>query len=175
MTQAGPMIVVRDAVESDLPAILDIVNHAILHTTALWTIRPTTLEARTAWWKERVESGFPVLVADAGEPVAAFASYGPFRPHDGYFYTVEHSIYVATAAQGRGIGRALLAALIERAIGQGKHVMIGGIEAGNAASLRLHAAFGFVETGRLPRVGRKFDRWMDLVFMQKALGGPDPV
>jgi phosphinothricin acetyltransferase len=156
------MPLIRDATEPDLPAIL-------AYTTAIWSITPADLAARTQWWRDRVAQNFPVLVAeDAGE-VAGFGSFGPFRPHEGYFHTVEHSVYVAPDAQRRGIGTALLHALIERAVAQGKHAMVGGIDADNHVSLALHLRFGFQETGRLPQVGRKFDRWLDLVLMQKAL------
>ncbi|MCW3475796.1 GNAT family N-acetyltransferase [Limobrevibacterium gyesilva] len=160
---------IRDAAEADLPAILAITNDAIANTTAIWTYAPTTLEVRTAWWTERVAGGFPVLVAAEGDTVLGFASYGPFRPSDGYLHTVESSIYIAESARGRGLGRALVAALLSRAAAQGKHVMIAGVEASNTASLRLHAGLGFVETGRLLQVGRKFDRWLDLVLMQRML------
>lgn len=161
---------IRDAEASDLPAILEITNHAILNTTAIWTLTAATLSQRQAWFAERQAAGFPVLVADRDGAVAAYASFGAFRPHEGYLHTVEHSIYVAPQAQGGGIGRALLAALLSRGRALGKHAMIGGIEAGNAPSLAMHARAGFTETGRLPEVGRKFDRWLDLVFMQKLLG-----
>jgi phosphinothricin acetyltransferase len=160
---------IRDAIESDLPAIVDITNHAILHTTALWTNTPATLESRGTWWRDRVATGFPVLVAEEGGKVLGFASYGTFRPFEGYLHSVEHSVYVATEAHGRGLGRALLASVIAHAQAAGKHVMIGAIEADNSVSLRLHASLGFVETGRLNEVGRKFDRWLDLVFMQLML------
>ena len=123
-----------------------------------------------AWFADRTTGGFPVLVArDADGCVIGYASYGPFRPHDGYARSVEHSIYVAPDAQGRGIGRALLDALVTRARQAGLHVMIGGLEAGNTASLALHAKAGFVETARMPQVGAKFGRWLTLVFVQKLL------
>ena len=160
---------IRDATESDLPAIVAITNHAILHTTALWTNTEATVESRGNWWRERVAAGFPVLVAAEEGEVLGFASYGTFRPFEGYLYSVEHSVYVEPAAHGRGLGRALLASVIAHAQASGKHVMIGGIEADNTPSLRLHASLGFVETGRLAQVGRKFDRWLDLVFMQLML------
>jgi phosphinothricin acetyltransferase len=160
---------IRDATEADLPAILAITNEAIVNSTAVWSIAPATLETRAAWMRERQARGFPVLVAVDGD-VIGFASFGDFRPWDGYLHTVEHSIYVAPSAQGKGAGTALLAALVARATALGKHVMVGGIEAGNTASLALHRRAGFVETGRLPEVGRKFGRWLDLVFMQKVLG-----
>ena len=160
---------IRDATESDLPAILAITNEAIANTTAVWNSTPATLEARTAWMRDRQARGFPVLVATDGGKVLGFASFGDFRPFEGYLHTVEHSIYVAPEAQGRGVGKALLAALVGRARALGKHVIVGGIEAGNAASIALHARAGFVETGRLTEVGQKFGRWLDLVFMQLML------
>ena len=164
---------VRDAIEADLPAILAIINEATLNTTAVWGITPTTLEARRAWWQERTEAGFPVLIAAEGDAVLGFASYGSFRPWEGYKHTVEHSVYVDAAARGKGVGRALLAALIARATASDKHVMIAGIDASNSVSIRLHAAFGFTEAGTLRQVGRKFDRWLDLLFMQRLLSSGD--
>jgi len=163
------MPLIRDAAEPDLPGILAITNHAILYTTAIWSITPTDPAARAQWWRDRVAQNFPVLVADDAGEVAGFGSFGQFRPHEGYLHTVEHSIYVAPHAHRRGIGTALLATLIDRAVASGKHTMIGGIDADNAISLALHRRLGFHETGRLPQVGRKFDRWLDLVFMQKTL------
>ncbi len=160
---------IRDATEADLPAILAITNDAIQTTTANWNIRPTTLEARTAWYADRRASGFPVLVAEEDGIVRGFASYGPFRAFDGYARTVEHGLYVARDAQRRGHGAGLLSGLIARAEAAGLHVMVAGIEAGNAASLALHARFGFVRVGLMPEVGRKFDRWLDLVLMQRIL------
>ena len=98
-----------------------------------------------------------------------YASYGPFRPFDGYRQTVEHSVYVAEAARRRGIARALLTALEARARAGGMHVMIGGIAGDNTPSLRLHEELGFKETARMPEVGQKFGGYLDLVFMQKML------
>jgi L-amino acid N-acyltransferase len=169
------MAMIRDATEADLPDILAITNEAIVNTTAVWTLAPATLEARFGWLKERQGRGFPVLVAEVDGAVAGFASYGDYRPWDGYLHTVEHSVYVHPRAQGHGIGRALLQTLIERAEGQGKHVMIAGIEAGNAGSIALHRKAGFQQAGVLHEVGRKFGRWLDLLFMEKRLNGPlDP-
>ncbi|MXP62427.1 N-acetyltransferase family protein [Roseomonas sp. M0104] len=163
---------IHDAAEADLPAILAIFNGAIRSTTAVWHTQETTLEARRAWMRERQGRGLPVLVAVEAGTVRGFASYGDFRPFAGYALTVEHSVYVDPAAQGQGIGRALLAALVARAEAAGLHVMVGGIEAENQASIRLHRAAGFTEAGVLRQVGRKFDRWLDLLFMQKILSAP---
>jgi L-amino acid N-acyltransferase YncA len=118
---------------------------------------------------ERDASGQPVLVSLAGEEITGFASYGPFRPQDGYALTVEHSLYVDGGFRGHGFGRQLLAALLDHATAAGLHVMVGVISADNAVSIRLHEAFGFQITGQLPELGRKFDRWLDLVLMQKIL------
>lgn len=162
---------IRDAVEADLPTILSIFNEAIRNSTAVWHVQEATLDARRAWMAERQGRGLPVLVAELDGAVRGFASYGDFRPFAGYALTVEHSVYVDPAAQGRGLGRALLAALVARAGAAGLHVMVAGIEAGNTASIALHRKAGFEEAGTLRQVGRKFDRWLDLLFMQKTLGG----
>jgi phosphinothricin acetyltransferase len=110
-----------------------------------------------------------VLAARDGSGLVGYASYGPFRAPSGYRLTAEHSLYVRENARGRGIGKALLTALIDKACAQGLHVLIGGIDSENSLSIALHKAFGFEETGRLPQVGRKFDRWLTLVFLQKRL------
>ena len=111
-----------------------------------------------------------VLPAGGGSRrVAGYATYGPFRPHDGYRHSVEHSIYVDAAFRGRGLGLLMLDALLVRARSAGFHVMIGGIAAENAASIRLHEKAGFERAALLREVGRKFDRWLDLQFMTKIL------
>ncbi len=162
---------IREAFETDALGILQIYNDAVLHTTAIWNDQPSNLEGRLAWLAERRHSGFPVLVATDGAEVRGYASFGAFRPWDSYRHTVEHSVYVDRAARRGGIGRALVEALIGRARATGKHVMVAGIEATNEASLRLHARLGFAEVGHLKSVGRKFDKWLDLVFMQLMLQG----
>lgn len=110
------------------------------------------------------------LVAEVEGAVAGYASYATFRgERSGYARSVEHSVYVSPAAQGMGLGRRLLQALIEHARARGKHMMVGGMDADNTASIALHASEGFVETARMPEVGYKFGRWLTLVFMQKTL------
>ncbi len=161
--------VIRPALDADIPTILAIFNDAILNTTAVWSLTPATLDQRRAWMAERQAKGMPVLVAELDGVPVGFASYGEFRPWEGYRHSVEHSIYVDAAMRGQGIGRALLAVLLEDAKRCGKHMMVAGIDAENTASIRLHASFGFEEAGCLRQVGRKFDRWLDLLFMQKRL------
>jgi phosphinothricin acetyltransferase len=160
---------IRDATEADLPGILVIHNDAVLSTTAIWSEAPSDLHDRQAWLLARRTQGYPVLVASQGGEVLGYASFGDFRPWHGYRHTVEHSVYVQQGQRQKGVGGALLSALIERARTAGKHVMIAGIEAGNTASLRLHAGLEFREAGRLLQVGTKFGRWLDLVFMQRIL------
>lgn len=162
-------VTIREAGEADLPGILEIVNDAVLNTTAIWTYHAFDLENRRHWMQERQERSFPVIVAEFSGEVVGFASFGDFRKGDGYDHTVEHSVYVHRHHHGKGVGRQLMPPLFERARALGKHVMVGGIEAGNTGSIHFHHALGFVETGRLQQVGQKFDRWLDLVFMQKIL------
>ena len=160
---------IEAAAPADIPAIAAILNDAIANSVAAWREAPMTEEEMAQWFEGRSRD-FAVLVARGVDgAVLGYASYGSFRSYSGYRHTVEHSVYVRGDARGRGIGSALLARLEERARAQGLHVMVGALEAGNAASLRLHAAQGFVETGRMPEVGRKFGRWLTLVFVQKIL------
>ncbi len=162
-------MIVRAAGEADLPSLLLIYNDAVLNSTAIWNDSPADLANRAAWLADRRARGYPVLVAEAEGAVLGYASFGDFRPFEGFRISVEHSVYVAAAARGRGVGRALVEALFAPARALGKKVMIGGITAGNDASLALHARLGFIETGRMPGIGTKFGRRLDLVFMQKEL------
>lgn len=160
----------RPADEADLPGILAIYNHAVLHSTAIFNDNPVDLANRRAWLLDRQARSYPVIVAvDGDEAVLGYASFGDFRPFEGFRISVEHSVYVAEGARGRGLGRLLLEALFEPARALGKRVMIGGITADNEPSLALHARLGFTETGRMPGVGIKFGRRLDLVFVQKEL------
>ena len=161
---------VRDAVPSDAAAIAAIYNDAVENTTAIWNERTVDAADRAAWLAQRQDAGFPVLVAVTGadEPIG-YASFGDWRAFDGYRHTVEHSVYVRSDQRRGGIGIGLLTALIDRARGLGKHVMIAGIDASNEGSVRLHHKLGFRSVGTLPEVGAKFGRWLDLTFMQLQL------
>lgn len=162
-------VVVRDAVEADLPAVLAIHNHVVATSTANFSYHAVGLEDRRAFVAERQARGYPFLVAVEGEALLGYASFGPFRPHDGYLRTVEHSIYVAEAHRRRGAAGRLMPALIDRARTADKHVMVGGLDAANAASVALHRRFGFEAVGTMPQVGFKFGRYLDLLWMQKIL------
>ena len=163
---------IRDAHEADLPGILAIYNEVIAASTAVFAEAPVTLADRRDWWRTRTAQGYPVLVAADGSGVLGFASFGDFRAWPGYRYTVEHSVHVRADRRGQGTGRQLMAALFPRAAGLGKHVMIAGVDAANAASLRFHTQLGFEPVGHLREVGRKFDRWLDLVLLQRWLDAP---
>ena len=162
------MATIRPATEADLEAILAIYNDAVMKTTAIWNEAPSDLDSRHVWFAARRKAGFPVLVADEGR-VLGYGTFGEFRPFEGYRHTVEHSVYVLDEAQGKGFGRMLLAALIEEARGMGKRVMIGAIDASNYSSLALHENMGFEETSRMPGVGEKFGKRLDLVLVQLML------
>ncbi|AMA47288.1 GNAT family N-acetyltransferase [Pseudomonas alabamensis] len=161
----------RDALPDDLPDLLAIYNDAVLNTTAIWNETPVDLANRQAWFELRAAQRYPILVAVDNSGVLGYASFGDWRPFEGFRYTVEHSVYVRGDQRGKGLGPVLMEALIERARAGGKHVMVAAIESGNAASIRLHERLGFVVTGQMAQVGVKFGRWLDLTFMQRVVGG----
>jgi len=161
---------IRDALDTDLAGILRIYNDAIENSTAIWNDRIVDLDNRRAWLAERHDQGYPVLVAiDEGGQVAGYASFGPWRPHDGFRHTVENSVYVSPDHRGSGIGRSLMKALIERARQLEKHVMVAFIESENRASVHMHQQLGFIHVGQMRQVGCKFGRWLDLTMMQLTL------
>ena len=162
-------IAIRDARETDLDGMLAIYNDAVLTTTAVYDYQPRSTEQQAAWFQAKREQNLPVLVADDGGAVAGFASYGPFRPWPAYLHSVENSLYVAPDRRGQGIGSLLLPALIARASERKLHTMIAGIDATNEASLRLHAKFAFARVAQFREVGWKFERWLDLTFLQLML------
>ena len=165
-------MIIRPATEQDIPAITAIFNEAIVNSNAIWTEKQDSEAERLAWMKARLALGYPVLVAAEGPVVLGYGTFGDFRAFPGYRYSVEHSVYIHADHRGRGLGRIIVDELIAAATALGKHVMIAGIDGGNPASLRLHAQLGFVEVARMPEVGRKFGRWLELVFMQRVLDAP---
>jgi phosphinothricin acetyltransferase len=153
-----------------LREIRDILNHAILHTTALYEDEPRTPEQVATWFDHKKEKKLPVLGIETPDgALAGFATYGPFRPHYGFRHAVEHSVYVTEAHRGQGTGHALLQALIDHARAQKVHVMIGVIDAANAGSIRFHQGFGFTPCGTIREAGQKFGRWLDVEFYQLIL------
>jgi len=161
-----------DASEEDAPGILAIFNDVIATTTAVYREEAVPLEERVTWMRARKAAGYPVLVTRDAGGVSGFASFGEFRAWPCYRHTVEHTVHVRADVRGQGVGRSLLLELLVRARAMGKHVLVAGIDADNAVSLRLHAQLGFEEVGRFREVGRKFNRWLDLVFLQRFVERP---
>ena len=159
----------EDAAEADLAGLVAIYNDVVATSTAIFSNLPVTLDERRKWWQARIGQGYPVLVARDAGGVAGFSSFGDFRPWPGYRFTVEHTVHVRADRRGRGVGTQLLQALLARAAALGKHTMIAGVDAANAASIRFHERLGFSAAGRLHQVGYKFDRWLDLVFLQRTI------
>ena len=159
-------MIVRHAIENDLPQILKIYNDVIVNTTAVYEYEPHTLEMRTTWFKTKQQQGFPVFVAEENDKILGLSSIGPFRAWAAYKYSVENSVYVASDCRGRGIGKLLLQPLIEAAKQLKLHTIIAGIDASNEASIKLHRHFGFDEVAHFKEVGYKFNRWLDLKFLQ---------
>jgi len=162
-------MLIRQACEADIAAITAIFNHEVEHSAAIWVERPTTVADRSAWLADRQAQDFPVLVAEADGVVVGFGSYGPFRPYEGFRNTVEHLVYVSPSARGRGVGRRLLAALIDDARQRGKKTIVGAVDSENQPSLALHRSFGFVETGRMADIGEKWGARRTMVLLQRDL------
>jgi L-amino acid N-acyltransferase YncA len=154
-------------------AILAILNEAIENSTALYEYRPRTQASMDAWFAAKEQARYPIIgVIDAADRLLGFASYGAFRAWPAYKYSVEHSLYVERAQRGRGIGKLLLGELIASAARQDYHMLIGGIDAQNEASVALHRRLGFEPCGHVRHAGFKFNRWLDLLFYQLLLKTP---
>jgi len=164
-------VTIRNASPDDVPGILTIYNDVIATSTAVYREDPATLDDRMQWFDARQAQGYPVLVATDDSGILGFASYGDFRAWPGYRFSVEHTVHIRSDQRGHGVGTTLMQALLQRAMEQGKHVVIGGVDADNEASLRFHERLGFVRAAHLRQVGFKFNRWLDLVFVQRLLDG----
>ena len=163
---------VRDARAADLLAITRLFNALIPTTTIAWRDHLADADEMRNWFEEQQESASPVLVAEAAGAVVGYTTWAWFRGgprFPGYQHTRELTIHVDGEHQGAGIGRALIEALVERARSSGVHVLVAGVDAENTASIDFHRALGFREVARMPEVGRKFDRWLDLVLMQRTI------
>jgi L-amino acid N-acyltransferase YncA len=161
--------VIEDASSQDLAQILSIYNEVIRNSTAVFSSEEFTAARGEAWLDAKRERGFPMLVVRDASGITGFGTFGEFRAWSGYRHTVEHSVHVRADCRGRGVGRALLVALLGRATEMGLHVMIAGIDADNAVSIGLHSSLGFTRVGHFHEVAFKFGRWLDLIFMQCIL------
>jgi L-amino acid N-acyltransferase YncA len=154
-------------------AILAIFNEAIANSTAIYEYLPLGPDYMEKWFAAKTQGRYPVIGLENDDGVlAGFASYGKFRDRPAYKYTVEHSIYVDTRFRGLGHGRVLLEAVAAAALKQNYHIMVGGIDASNAVSIRFHESQGFTHCGTVKQVGFKFGRWLDLALYQKILATP---
>jgi L-amino acid N-acyltransferase YncA len=165
---------VRDARADDIAAVHAIYSHHVLHGFGTFDEVPPSLETYTAKWREVVAMGLPWLVAVDGNEVLGFAYASAFRPRTGYRYTLEDSVYIRNDQRGRGIGMALLEPLIARCVERGARQLVAVIgDSHNAGSIALHRKAGFAHAGTVKAVGFKLGRWVDIVFMQRALNGGD--
>jgi len=172
----GNPIRIRDVSEADAEGIAAIYAHHVLNGTASYEVEPPTVEDTLAKIRRVTSPGWPFLVAELDGEVAGYAYVTQFRDRAAYRFTAEDSIYVDPDHMGRGVGRALLAALLELSAAYGFRTIIAVIGGGEPASIALHAKCGFREAGRLHRVGFKFGQWLDSVYMQIELqSGPRSV
>ena len=168
---AGKLII-RDTEAADLPAVTGIYAHAVINGTASYETEPPDLDEMNGRWRSLLASGHPHLLAVAGGSIRGYAYAGPFRTRPAYRFTVEDSVYVAPGAQGTGVGKALLGALIRRCEAVGFRQVIAVIGGGteHPASVRLHRSHGFRQIGIIEGSGYKHGRWLDTVLMQRTLG-----
>lgn len=162
-------IIIRDYQIKDCSAILDIINDAILNSTALYDYNVRSIASQEAVFDEKLQKGFPVLVAEHNATIIGFGYYSEFRFREAYKFTAEHSVYAQKDHIGKGIGKLLLTELITRATQQKLHTLIGVIDSENTNSIEFHKKFGFEEVGFIKESGFKFDRWLHSVILQKML------
>ena len=167
------MIVVRAAVLADVPALTDIYNHYVRTSGVTFDTTEFTVEARQEWFSHYATTGpHRLLVAvdgDSADMVLGYASSSPFRPKPGYLTSVETSVYLRPDATGRGIGTTLYRAMFDALAGQDLHRAYAGVALPNVASVRLHERLGFREVGTYVEVGRKFDRYWDVLWFERPL------
>jgi phosphinothricin acetyltransferase len=160
---------IRPYKTEDTQAILAIVNHTILHSTALYDYTIRSYEQQKNILEDKINKNFPVIVAELDGNVLGFGMYSEFRFREAYKFTVEHSVYVNENFHGKGIGKLLLQELITLAQKQNLHTIIAVIDSENQGSVEFHEKFGFKTVGIIKESGYKFDRWLHSVFMQLIL------
>ena len=167
MTSEAPAI--RLATEADLSTINEIYNHYVHHSTCTYQLEPETLASRQAWFQAHPPIKYPVTVIELAGQVVGWGSLSKFRDRAAYDGTVEASVYIRHDCHRRGLGRAILLDLIERARLTGFHTLLGGASADQTASVKLQESLGFTHVAHFREVGYKFGQWLDVVFMQLML------
>jgi L-amino acid N-acyltransferase len=162
---------IRLATLEDIPTITEIYNDVIRNTTSVYHYDSFTVENRRAWFEDKTNHNLPIFVAVDADKVLGFSTYGSWRAAPAYLHTVENTIHVHPSYRGQGVGKLLMPPIIEAARKQDMHTMIAGIDASNEGSIKFHANFGFEKVALFEQVGFKFNRWLDLVFMQLMLNG----
>ncbi|MCF6129504.1 N-acetyltransferase family protein [Flavobacterium sp. AS60] len=162
-------IKIRNYQPTDAEKIVTALNHYIATSTALYDYNPRTSEQQQSIFEEKLQKGFPVIVAIIDDEVVGFGYYSEFRFREAYKFTVEHSVYVMPNEHGKGIGKVILHSLIDLARNQKLHTMIGVIDAENESSIAFHEQFGFITVGIIKESGFKFNRWLHSVIMQLML------
>ncbi|WP_417249971.1 GNAT family N-acetyltransferase [Celeribacter sp.] len=160
----------RQATKHDAAALKAIMAPVIASSTASFSSEERSEVEWAAMVEDRLARGRAFYVAEVDGEVVGYATYDQFRPgNNGYRFTMEHSVYLGDGAQGKGLGRILMITIEEHAREAGNHSMIAAVDADNRDSIAFHDALGYAEAGRLPQAGYKFDRWLDVLFMQKFL------
>jgi L-amino acid N-acyltransferase len=159
------MLHIRDAVLSDLPAMLEIYNDAIRNLTATFDLEEQNLDERNNWF-EKYGGKYPLIVAEMNGEVVGYSSLSKFREKPAYSHSTELSVYISSTHRGRGVGSALMKEIVHRAVKLSYHTVIGGIVGGNEVSVKLHEKFGFEYVGCFKEVGFKFGEWQDVHFYQ---------
>lgn len=162
-------MIVRQATEADVPAIRDIYNYEVLHGVATFDIETKSLEDRLQWFRETNQHPQIVIVAEDEGGVVGWGCLHKYHTRAAYRFTTEDSVYIHHEHRGRGVGKAILARLVEIARERGFHTVLAGVSEGNEVSIRLHRAFGFEVWGVQRQVGYKFERWLDVTWLQLML------
>lgn len=164
------MLTLRDVTPGDYHQILPIYNEVVATSTAIYSEEPAQVDYIESYAQGRLDSGFPFIVAvESDGRIAGYGTFGSFRGRPGYRFTVEHSVHIRSDMRGAGVGTLLMEALIDRARGDKYHIMVGAVDGENEGSLRFHDRLGFTRSAKLAQVGRKFDRWLDVVFVTLVL------
>ncbi len=160
---------IRTALKKDLDKILEILNYEIVNSIAIYDYKEKTYEDILSWFEQKQQTGLPLIVAEMVGEVVGYGTYGSFRFKKAYQFTIEHSMYISHNFRRIGVGKLILKELIRIAKKDVYHVMIAGLDASNRGSFEFHKKHGFKEVGTFKEVGFKFDKWLDLTFMQLYL------